>query len=157
MSSTLAPNRQAERSLEVMDVELPSDLPLAAVQSPALATLCRLEGGSFVLDVNEHIKEAVIASFNLNKPAEVTIRLKMKPGGQGRMELVPSVSSKVPKEERTSTSLFMSHDGQLTAHDPNQRRLDLKVVKTTTVASKIIDIQEAPKARDVLHRTEDES
>lgn len=38
MPTELAPNRQAEQSLEVMEVELPSDLPLAAVQSPAVAT-----------------------------------------------------------------------------------------------------------------------
>lgn len=155
MPTELAPNRQAEQSLEVMEVELPSDLPLAAVQSPAVATLCRLEGGCVLLDLNDHLREAVMASFNLNKAAEVNLKIKMKPGGQGRMELVASVSSKIPKEVRTSTSLFMSHDGQLTAHDPNQRRLDLRVVKSTPVATKIIDVQAKP-ARNVLNPNETE-
>ena len=153
MPNELAPNRQAEQSLDVMEVELPSDLPLAAVQAPVVTTLCRLEGGSVVLDFNEHTREAVMASFNLNKPAEVTLKLKMKPGGQGRMELVASVSSKIPKEERTSTSLFMTPDGQLLAHDPNQRRLDLRVVKSTPVTTKIIDVQTKP-VRNILNETE---
>lgn len=143
---SLAPNRQAEQSLEVMHVELPSDLPLAAVQSPAIATLCRIESGSFMSDLNDHLREAVMASCNLNKPAEVTIKLKMKPGGMGRMELLPSITAKIPREERSSTSLFMTPDGQLLAHDPNQRRLDLKVVRSTPVEAKVIDIQEtAPR------------
>ena len=150
MHQELAPNRQAEQSLEVMEVELPSDHPLAAVQSPTVATLCRLEGGSVIQDLNDHLREAVTASFNLNKGAQVTLTLKMKPGGQGRMELVASVSSKIPKEERTSTSLFMTPDGQLLAHDPSQRRLDLKVVRAREAQTKIIDVQEAPKPRDVL-------
>lgn len=152
--SNLAPNRQAERSLEVMEVLLPSDLPLVAVHSPAVTTLCRLEGGSVITDLNDHLRQAVIAAGSLNKAAEVTLKIKMKPGGLGRMELIASVSSKIPKEERTTTSLFMTPDGQLTAYDPNQQRLDLRVVKATDVPTKIIDVPDSPATpRDVLNKS----
>lgn len=147
--STLAPNKQATRSLEVQHVELPSDLPLAAVQSPGTIALCRLEGGSFMMEISDTLQAAAAASHMLTKPAEVTIKIKLKPGGARKMDIVTSVSSKIPKEERASTMLFVTDDGQLTAYDPAQQRMDLRVVETHDVPSKIIDINpEAP--RDVL-------
>lgn len=149
MSTKLAPNKQATQSLEVQHVELPSDLAVAVVQSPVVPFLCRLEGGSFALEVGETLQQAAAASYNLTKPAEVTIKIKFKPGGARKMDINASVSAKIPKEERSSTMLFVTPDGQLLAHDPDQTRMDLRVIKHTDVPSKVIDINPEP-ARDVL-------
>lgn len=149
MSTKLAPNKQATRSLEVQHVELPSDLPLAAVQSPVVPFLCRLEGGSFAIEVADVLQEAAAASYNLTKAAEVTIKIKFKPGGARKMDISASVSSKVPKEERASTMLFVTPDGQLLAHDPDQQRMDLRVVEAHDVQAKIIDV-EPQTPRDIL-------
>jgi hypothetical protein len=46
----------------------------------------------------------------------------------------------------------MTHDGQLIAHDPNQQRLNLRVMKHMPAETKIIDIQEPPTPRDVLNQ-----
>lgn len=147
--SKLAPNKQATQSLEVQHVELPSDLSLAAVQSPVVPFLCRLEGGSFALEVGDTLQEAAAAAYNLTKKAEVTIKIKFTPGGARKMDVSASVSAKIPKEERSSTMLFVTPDGQLLAHDPDQQRLDLRVIKHTDVEAKIIDVpDESP--RDVL-------
>lgn len=147
--SKLAPNKQATQSLEVQHVELPSDLSLAAVQSPVVPFLCRLEGGSFALEVGDTLQEAAAAAYNLTKKAEVTIKIKFTPGGARKMDVSASVSAKIPKEERSSTMLFVTPDGQLLAHDPDQQRLDLRVIKHTDVEAKIIDVRdESP--RDVL-------
>ena len=151
MSTKLAPNKQATRSLEVQHVEMPSDLPLAAVQSPVVPFLCRLEGGSFAIEVADVLQEAAAAAYNLTKAAEVTIKIKFKPGGARRMDISASVSSKVPKQERASTMLFIDEKtGQLLAHDPDQQRMDLRVVETRDVEAKIIDVPTTEAPRDVL-------
>lgn len=147
--TTLGPNRQAEQSIEVQNIEVPSDLALSAIQSPAIAALCRLEGGSLIEEFNDTLREVVNASYNLNKGGEITLKLKFKPGGKNRMEIVPSVTAKIPKEERSASSMFVAPGGQLTPYDPEQTRLPLKVMKFTETASKIIDVQEEP-ARSVI-------
>jgi hypothetical protein len=149
MSTKLAPNKQATRSLEVQHVELPSDLPLAAVTSPGAIALCRLEGGSLMTEISEQLQLAAAASYNLTKKAEVTIKIQFAPGGARKMDIKASVSAKIPKEERAGTMLFVTPDGQLLAHDPDQQRMDLRVVETHDVPSKIIDI-EPTAPRDVL-------
>lgn len=148
--STLAPNKQATRSLEVQHVELPSDLPLAAVQCPGTVNLCRLEGGSLMLELSDTLQTAAAASYTLTKEAEVTLKIKFKPGGARKMDIKTSISAKIPKEERASTMLFVTDDGQLTAYDPAQQRMDLRVVETRDVQAKIIDVPTTEAPRDVL-------
>lgn len=46
MSTTLAPNKQAERSLDEQSIVVPADIRQSAIQSPAVLALCRLEGNS---------------------------------------------------------------------------------------------------------------
>ena len=49
----------------------------------------------------------------------------------------------MPQEERADTTLFVTPDGQLLAHDPDQQRMDLKVVKTVDVQShRVIDVED---------------
>lgn len=143
MSQPLASNKQAEMSIEVQHVEVPSDIALSAIQSPAVAALCRLEGGGLMSEFNDTLRETVAAAYNLNKKASVTLTLEFKPGGKNRMEIVPSIKAKIPKEERCSTSMFVAEGGQLTPYDPEQRRLDLKVMKFTDTPAKIVDVEVA--------------
>lgn len=150
MSTKLAPNKQATRSLEVQHVELPSDLPLAAVQSPGMIALCRLEGGSLATEISDQLQAAAAASYNLTKKAKVTIEIEFKPGGARKMDIRAKVSAKIPKEERAGTMLFVTPDGQLLAHDPDQQRIDLRVVETHDVEAKIIDVPTTEAPRDVL-------
>ena len=150
MNTTLAPNRQAEQSIEVQSIDVPSDLALSAIQSPAIAALCRLEGGSLMEEYNDTLRQTVEAAYNLNKGAEITLKLKFKPGGKNRMEIIPSVSAKIPKEERSPTSMFVAPGGQLTPYDPEQTRLPLKVMKfTDTPARRVIDVDAQAPAQSV--------
>lgn len=145
----LAPNKQATQSLEVQDFELPSDLRVAAVQSPGTILLCRLEGGGLMEDFTEHIRKVAAAAYEFTKKGKVTLTLDFKPSGARRMDIVATVTSKIPQAERCSSTLFVTKDGQLPAHDPDQERMDLRVVKTHDTTAQVIDIEEdAP--RDIL-------
>ena len=143
MSTKLAPNKQAEQSLDLQTIEVPADLRLAAITSPGAIALCRLEGGGLMTEISEQLQLAAAASYNLTKKAEVTIKIKFVPGGARKMDITASVSAKIPKEERGGTMLFVTPDGQLLAHDPDQQRMDLKVVKTVDVQShRVIDVED---------------
>lgn len=142
--SNLAPSKQATQSLEVQMVELPSDLRLAAIQSPAVIALCRLEGGGLIQELAEALVEVAAASYNLTKKGEVTLKLKFAPNGARKMGITGAITKKVPQEERADTTLFVTPDGQLLAHDPDQQRMDLRVVKHVDVPSKVIDVADNP-------------
>lgn len=145
----LAPNKQATQSLEVQDIELPSDLRLAAVQSPGTILLCRLESGALMEEYTEEIRKVAAACYNFTKKGKVTLTLDFKPSGARKMDIVATVTSKIPQEERCPSTLFVTKDGQLPAHDPEQERMDLRVVKTHDTTAQVIDIEDdAP--RDIL-------
>lgn len=145
----LAANQQATRSLEIQSVDLPQDLPVSAVTSAGSILLCRLEGGSLMQDFTEKVREAAAAAYNLSKKGKVTLELEFRPAGARRMDIVAKVTSKVPQPERHPTTHFVTADGQLPVHDPDQQRMDLRVVRTVDVDSQIIDVplddQPAPR------------
>lgn len=143
MSTKLAPNKQAEQSLDLQTIEVPADLRLAAITNPAIIALCRLEGGGLVEELAQAMLEVAGASYNLTKKGKITLTLDFKPNGARKMGIIASISKKVPQEERADTTLFVTPDGQLLAHDPDQQRMDLKVVKTVDVQShRVIDVED---------------
>jgi hypothetical protein len=149
MNTKLAANKQAEQSLDIQTIEVPADLRLAAVTSPGAIALCRLEGGGLMTEISEQLQQAAAASYNLTKKAEVTIKIKFVPGGARKMDIRASVSAKIPKEERGGTMLFVTPDGQLLAHDPDQQRMDLRVVKTHDVSARIIEVEDPSPLRKI--------
>lgn len=149
MSTKLAPSKQAEQSLDIQTIEVPSDLRPSAVASPAIIALCRLEGGGFIEELGAALLETAAAAYNLTKKGEVTIKLKFSPNGARKMGITAAISKKVPQEERADTTLFVTPDGQLLAHDPDQQRMDLRVVKTHDVQARVIDVEDTPPARKI--------
>jgi len=146
MSTKLATNQQAERSLDEQTVVVPADIRQASLQSPAILALCRLEGGGLVEELAQVMLEVAGASYNLTKKGEITLKLKFSPNGARKMGITASISKKVPQEERADTTMFVTPDGQLLAHDPDQQRMDLKVIKTVNTSARVIDVEDqAPR------------
>lgn len=149
MSTKLAHNKQAEQSLDIQTIEVPADLRPTTIASPAVIALCRLEGGGFIEELGATLLEVAAASYNLTKKGEVTIKLKFSPNGARKMGITAAISKKVPQEERADTTMFVTPDGQLLAHDPDQQRFDLKVVKTHDVSARVIDVEDQAPLRVV--------
>lgn len=144
MSQTLAPNRQAEQSLDEQSIIIPADVRKHAITSPASIFLSRLEGGDFMLEVNEKVRETAAASYNFTKKGKIVIELEFKPSGARKMDIKAKITAKIPQEERTPTTTFVTPDGQLPVHDPDQHTMPLRVVKTVNAEAKIIDVPETP-------------
>jgi len=149
MSTKLATNRQAEQSLDIQTIEVPADLRQSAIANPATIFLARLEGGGLIEELEQTLREVAAACYNLTKKGEITLKLKFNPSGARKMDITAAIAAKVPKEERAPSMQFVTPDGQLLAHDPDQQRMELKVVKVHNVAAKVIDVEEQP-ARKVI-------
>ncbi len=147
-SAPLAPNRQAEQSLDEQSIVVPADVRQHAITSPASIFLSRLEGGDLMMELNEKIRDVAAAAYNFTKKGQVTISLDFKPAGARKMDIRATIKTKIPQEERTPTTTFVTPDGQLPVHDPDQQIMPLRVVKTHNADAKIIDVPETP-ARSV--------
>lgn len=146
--TTLGPNRQAEQSLDEQSITVPADVRQHAITSPASIFLSRLEGGDLMMELNEVIREVAAASYNFTKKGQITLTLDFKPSGARKMDIKASIKRKIPQEERSPSTQFVTPDGQLLAHDPDQQTMPLRVVKTHNAEAKIIDVPETP-ARSV--------
>ena len=142
MNTTLAPNRQAEQSLDEQSITVPADVRQHAITSPASIFLARLEGGDLMMELNEKIREVAGASYNFTKKGKITIELEFKPSGARKMDIKATIKTKVPQEERSPSTQFVTPDGQLLAHDPDQQVMPLRVVKTHNTQAKVVDVEE---------------
>ena len=142
MNTTLAPNRQAEQSLDEQSITVPADVRQHAITSPASIFLSRLEGGDLMMELNEKIREVASASYNFTKKGKITIELEFKPSGARKMDIKATIKTKVPQEERSPSTQFVTPDGQLLAHDPDQQTMPLRVVRTVNTDAKVIDVPE---------------
>jgi hypothetical protein len=62
----------------------------------------------------------------------LTLKLQLKPGKGGQIEIFDELAVKEPKQERGSTLMFSTPDGALTRNDPRQINLPLRAVDKAT-------------------------
>lgn len=113
---------------------------LATEQIPAI------NSGWLDTELGEAMSEAVRAVLSMGKQAEITLKLKIQPQniGDGTVKITHDVISKLPKEKREGGIVFATPEGNIQAHDPRQKPLDLKVpVGSEGKTLKIADIKTA--------------
>lgn len=91
-------------------------------------TVAQLRGGITQEELSEKLAEAVQMARETGKPAEVTLKLTVKPVGDGQYELRDKVTAKIPELARGMTLMFGTPDGNLMRDDPRQKKLDLRGV-----------------------------
>jgi hypothetical protein len=110
-------------------VEVPEDLSKHVFNLPGLYSLCRLESGGILEDLDAHLSKVVGRAMTMQKKGTVSLAITLKPEGIKNMEIKAKVDSKPPKIEPTATMLFATEKGQLLAHDPAQLELGLNVIR----------------------------
>jgi hypothetical protein len=88
-----------------------------------LQTIADLEWGHFQDECTEKMREAIMSVARLEKGAELTLKLKMKPGAGGQVEIEADVSSKLPKPKKGTSLMFISPEFNLVRNDPRQQAL----------------------------------
>lgn len=91
--------------------------------------------GHLLSDLSQAVREAVEASQLLGKPAGLTLKIAIKPAGNGSGAVVVAdkLTVKLPEELPQSSFFYTDEAGNLHRNDPNQKELPLRVVETAPV------------------------
>jgi hypothetical protein len=111
-----------------MYVQVPEDLHKSSFDLPVLYSLCRLESGGLLEELNDKLAKVVAKCMTLGKKGTISLTIAFKPEGSKKMEVAAKVDAKPPKNDIPSTYLFATDRGQLLAQDPDQRELDLRII-----------------------------
>ncbi len=85
--------------------------------------------GALSDELTEKINALTIACSETNKAGEITLKIKIKPGKAGQMEISDIVNVKMPEYARETTLMFATPEGGLQREDPRQGKLDLSKIK----------------------------
>lgn len=98
-------------------------------QNPALApktfaqVLDTLRFGTLGDELTKELRKLTESCADTGRAGELTIKIKLKPGKGGQLEVIDDYSVKLPKPERGTTLMFATPDGNLTRNDPRQLEL----------------------------------
>lgn len=102
-------------------------------QRQFIDTLNTLRYGQLHDELTKNLHELTKACSETGKVGELVLKIKLKPGKAGQMEIVDEIKTKLPEFERGSTILFTTPEGNLQREDPRQMSLDgLRVVNQET-------------------------
>lgn len=91
---------------------------------PFSDTLCALRFGTLTDDLSEALHELTERCTNTGKAGTLTLQLTLKPGKSGQIEVIDDIKVKLPKEEKGTTLMFATPEGNLQREDPRQLALE---------------------------------
>jgi hypothetical protein len=81
--------------------------------------------------LNNHLKAVSKAVMDTNGVGEVTLKLKIKPNGNGGVTITDEIKTKVPELARGVSMFFTDDEGNLLQRDPRQGDMFKGVDKDT--------------------------
>lgn len=100
---------------------------------PFTDTLNALRFGTLTDDLTKALTELTQKVAETHKSGELTLKLSLKPGKGGQIEVFDDIKVKAPKEERGSSIMFASPEGNLMREDPRQMQIEgLRTVDSKT-------------------------
>lgn len=99
---------------------------------PFTDTLNALRFGTLTEDLTKELHSLIEACTTAGKSGTLTLTLALKPGKGGQIEVFDDIKVKKPKEERGSSIMFATPEGNLQREDPRQKKLDLRSVDMET-------------------------
>lgn len=95
-----------------------------------------LAGGTVYEDLTTQLGEVVTAVLDTGKVGELSLKLSIKPNGEGSVRVLSDIKQKVPAPTRGETLFFATTTGSLIRNDPRQPELPLREVKAETTPLK---------------------
>ena len=100
---------------------------------PFTDTLNALRFGTLTDDLTKALNELTQKVAETHKSGELTLKLSLKPGKGGQIEVFDDIKVKAPKEERGSSIMFATPEGNLMREDPRQMQIEgLRTVDSKT-------------------------
>src|ERR1700752_2952598 len=87
-------------------------------------TLVQLRFGELHDELTDAINEVVTKVSNTQKAGKITLTLAFKAGKGGQIEIADELKVVLPKEEKGSTIMFATTEGNLTRQDPRQQTFE---------------------------------
>lgn len=96
-------------------------------------TLSKLRHGQLNDELGQKLAELTSRCQDTGRAGAITLTITLKPGKAGQIEVYDDVKVKQPKDERGSTILWSTPDGNLQREDPRQLQIEaLRAVPTDT-------------------------
>ncbi|MEN6533338.1 MAG: hypothetical protein ABFD89_06725 [Bryobacteraceae bacterium] len=108
-----------------------------AVDRAFLNIIAAHRGGNIITEVSAAMKQVTAAVQLTGKGGSVTLTMDISPaskGDAGTLVFLPKVKANVPEAEAVGSIFYADADFNLVREDPNQQRLDLKVVEPRKAA-----------------------
>ena len=87
-------------------------------------TIKALRYGTLDEELGEKLHELVQRVDSSQRMGSLTLSLKVKPGGQGRIEIIDDIKVTMPKEEKGSSIMFVMPSGKISRTDPRQMEIE---------------------------------
>ncbi|AOJ09627.1 hypothetical protein [Burkholderia mayonis] len=87
-------------------------------------TLVQLRYGELHEELTDAINEVVMKVASTQKAGKITLTLAFKSGKGGQIEIADELKVTLPKEERGSTIMFATPEGNLQREDPRQKTFE---------------------------------
>ena len=87
-------------------------------------TLVQLRFGELHMELTDAVNEIVNKVAATQKSGKLTLNLAFKAGKGGQIEIVDELKVTLPKEEKGSTIMFATPEGNLQREDPRQRTFE---------------------------------
>lgn len=107
-------------------------------------TLKALRYGTLDEELGEKLHELVSRCDSTQRAGSLTLVLKIKPGGPGRIEIVDDIKVTMPKEEKGSSIMFVTPQGRIQRTDP--RQMEIEGLRNVDKETGEIRTVSAPKA-----------
>lgn len=93
-------------------------------------TLRQIRFGELQEELTEQLNTLTKACTSSGKAGELVLKIKLKPGKGGQVEVLDDLSVKLPKPERGTSIFFATPEGNLQREDPRQMEIgELRQVK----------------------------
>ena len=98
----------------------------------ATDTLAKLRQGELVDELTTALQHLVGVCADTGKKGSLTLKLTLQPGKAGQIEIHDELAVKEPKQEKGTSIMFATPEGNLVREDPRQKKLALEVVDRGT-------------------------
>jgi hypothetical protein len=75
------------------------------------------------IQIDKSLRDAIRAAQNSGQPADVTIKVNVKPGPERRVSFAAKVAAKLPRPPVSAVTLYADLDGNVHKSDPQQLRM----------------------------------
>lgn len=91
---------------------------------PFTDTLRGIRRGGLAEELSEELNRLTKACTETGRAGELVLKIKLKPGKGGHIEVLDDVSLRLPKPERGVSIFFATPDNNLQQNDPRQGELE---------------------------------